>query len=160
MVIFYVLWNQARMARKPAPPGISTRLDGMLRRVQPEGLSVRKWCEASQVSTSFFTDLRNGTEPGIDKIERLVNRAGLSLAQFIADDAAPAISEDELRQAIRDAFPLPPKPFDQQAEYLADIVLDILALPPSRRPSHPSGSPGAKDGSAKGAPPRGPTKRT
>lgn len=158
MVIFHVLWNQARMAKKPAPPGISSRLDGMLRRVQPKGLSVRKWCEASQVSTSFFTDLRKGTEPGIDKIERLVNKAGLSLSQFIANDEAPAISEETLRQAIRDAFPLPPKPFDQQAEYLADIVLGILALPPSRQPNHPSGPTGAKDGSAKGAPPRGPTK--
>lgn len=135
MVILYALWNYAGMAKQSAKPGISARLDAMLSRVKPDELTERGWLLAAKVNTSFFTDLRNkGTAPSIDKVERLARIAGLSLAEFVAGKKPDeAISASQLEQAILDSFPLPPLPFDRQAAYLADVVLDVLGLPPAEQ---------------------------
>lgn len=162
MVILYALWNYAGMAKQPAKPGISARLDAMLSRVKPVDLTERGWLLAAKVNTSFFTDLRNkGTAPSIDKVERLARVAGLSLAEFVAGKKPDeAISASQLEQAILDSFPLPPLPFDRQAAYLADVVLDVLGLPPVESPIPANDETGAQAGSAKASPPRGSTKRT
>lgn len=73
----------APMAKGDIEPGISAQLNTLLERVKPDDLTPRQWCLQSNVSTSFFTDLRKGTEPGIDKVERLANRAGITLTQLI-----------------------------------------------------------------------------
>lgn len=162
MVILYALWNYAGMAKRPAKPGIGARLDAMLTRVKPNHLTERGWLIAAQVNTSFFTDLRNkGTVPSIDKVERLARVAGLSLAEFAAGKSPDqAISVSQLAQAIQDAFPLPPLPTDRQAAYLADVVLDVLGLPPTEQPNHPSVEIGAKDASVAAVPVLDSTRQT
>lgn len=160
MVILYVLWNYATMGKQAATSGIGSRLGALLAGAKPADLSERQWCLKAGVSTSFFTDIRKGTVPSIDKVERMANAAGQSLAEFVTGASPERVSEQELRRAILDAFPLPSVPPEQQASYLADIVLKILALPPSRHPSQAVVANDAKADSAKGAPPRGSTKRT
>lgn len=161
MVIFYVLWNQARMARKPPPPGIGARIDAMLKRIKPDDLSERGWLLAAQVNTSFFTDLRNkGTIPSIDKVERLAKVAGLSLAEFVAGDEAARVSAQQLHHAILEVFPLPPLPPDRQAAYLADVVLELLGLPPTAQTSLATDEIAAGAGIARAAPAPASTKRT
>jgi len=136
MVIFYVLWKYAGMAKKPPSSGIGARLDAMLSRVKPDHLSERGWLLEANVNTSFFTDLRNkGTVPSIDKVERLARVAGLSLAEFVSEQThARSFSGESLRKAFSDALPLPAGSKERQSQYLADVVLDILGLPAVRQP--------------------------
>lgn len=159
MVIFYVLWNYAGMAKKPAT-GIASRLDAMLGRIKPDDMSERGWLLAAQVNTSFFTDLRKGTVPSIDKVERLARAAGLSLAEFVSDGERVGVSASHLHKAIQEALPLPPFPPERQAAYLADIVLDILGLPTTQRPIAANDATRAADDNATSAPPLGSTTRT
>lgn len=50
--------------------------------VKPADMSVAQWLEAADVNSSYFTDLRNGREPGIYKIERLAAVAAMRLSEF------------------------------------------------------------------------------
>ena len=84
MAVPGMLWEMPHMAKDDAPPGISAQLDRLLVEARPADLSERQWCIQSRVSTSFFTDLRNGREPGIDRVERLANRAGLRLSELVS----------------------------------------------------------------------------
>lgn len=100
------MWEMSQMAKKQAPPGISARLDELLMRAQPEDLSERQWCLQAQVSTSFFTDLRKGVEPGIDRVERLARRAGLKLSELVEGaerSVARVPTEDELAEMLAEA---------------------------------------------------------
>lgn len=161
MVIFPALWKYAGMAKQPPQAGIGARIDAMLRRIKPPQLSERAWLIEAGVNTSFFTDLRTkGSVPSIDKVERLARVAGLSLAEFVSgDDPGGAVSAAQLQHAIADAFPLPPLPTDRQAAYLADIVLELLGLPPTAPTSPASAAIAGKAGRAKAAPARASTKR-
>lgn len=85
------VWEIPHMAKKDIQPGVSGRLDALLRSAKPPELSERAWLIQSKVNTSFFTDLRAGKEPGIDKIERLARRAGMSLAELL--EGAPTEAE-------------------------------------------------------------------
>lgn len=162
MVIFYVLWKYAGMAKQPPKPGIGARLDAMLKRIKPDDLSERGWLLAAQVNTSFFTDLRNkGTIPSIDKVERLARVAGLSLAEFVSGDPASVpISAAQLQRAIEESFPLPPLPTDRQAAFLANVVLELLGLPPTAQTNQASAAIAEAAGRAKAAPAPGSTKQT
>lgn len=82
-------WEISRMAKNDVPPGISARLDALLSGARPADMKERQFCIQSSVSTSFFTDLRNGREPGIDKVERLANTAGLRLSELIEGAESP-----------------------------------------------------------------------
>lgn len=84
-----LLWEISPMAKVEAPPGVSAKLIDLLMSAKPDELSERQWCMKAQVSTSFFTDLRNGREPGIDKVERMAGAIGLSLSEFLAGQRPP-----------------------------------------------------------------------
>lgn len=160
MVILYALWNYAAMGKQAAMSGIGSRLDALLSRAKPADLSERQWCLKAGVSTSFFTDVRKGTVPSIDKVERMANAAGQSLAEFVSGGPQKGVNAARLQKAILDAFPLPPLPFDQQAGYLADVVLDILGLPPTQTTSQPNDETPLGAGSATTAPLHGSTRQT
>jgi hypothetical protein len=132
-----------------------------LRRIQPSDLNDRQWCIAGKVSTSFFTDVRNGTIPSIDKVERMVNVAGMTLTDFVSDgELRRGFSVDQLRSAFQDALPLPVGSLERQASFLADVVLDILGLPPSLQPNLPTDENAVVDVPAAGALPLPTTKQT
>lgn len=82
-------WEISRMAKNDVPPGISAQLDRLLTEARPANMSERQFCIQSSVSTSFFTDLRNGREPSIDRVERLANTAGLRLSELVEGAEPP-----------------------------------------------------------------------
>lgn len=82
-------WEISPMSKPDVPPGVSASLIDILQRAKPSELSVRKWCEQARVSPSFFTDLKNGREPGIDKVERLAAVVGLTLSELVAGQQPP-----------------------------------------------------------------------
>jgi len=116
------VWEIAHMAKNDAPPGISAKLDHLLEVARPKDISERQFCIQSKVSTSFFTDLRNGREPGIDKVERLANRAGLRLSELV--QSADAIQPGRLALPI--ALP--------SAERMQTMMLALLDLVDLERP--------------------------
>jgi len=65
------------------------RIEALLAAAKPTDLSTRQWLLLSRVNSSFFTDLRKGVVPGIDKLARLARRAGLSLSELL-DGASTA----------------------------------------------------------------------
>jgi hypothetical protein len=77
------LWDISHMARKreSVEPGIPI-LD-LLVAAKPDDLSFNSWCNEAEVSTSYFTDLRKGVEPGLWKIERLARVIGLRLSELV-----------------------------------------------------------------------------
>lgn len=126
------VWEMPLMVKKDIPKGISGRLERMFERVRPADLSVRQLLIQSNVNTSFFTDISNGREPGIDKIERLANRCGLKLSEFLAQDdglqpgrlAVPIAlpSADRLRAAVEALV----EPLDLSQG--KDAIVDEIAL--------------------------------
>jgi|GEM_PF-3157913 len=53
-----------------------------LEAVKPDDLSINAWLKQAGVGSSFFTNLRKGSEPGIYKIERLIEITGVKLSTF------------------------------------------------------------------------------
>jgi len=53
-----------------------------LEAIRPENLSTNEWLRRAQISSSFMTGLKNGREPGVYKVERLIAVAGISLSRF------------------------------------------------------------------------------
>lgn len=120
--------------------------------------------ELFDVSQSTVGRWERGSIPQSDTLHAIAEYAGITIRELLGGEPAHtndgSLSAGQLQQAILDAFPLPPVPPEQQAAYLADTVLKILALPPSRRPIYSLPANDAKDDSAIDAPPRLPTKRT
>lgn len=119
--------------------------------------------ELFDVSQSTVGRWERGSIPQSDTLHAIAEYAGITIKELLGG-AAPyanddALSAGQLQQAILEAYPLPDGPPEQQAAYLADTVLKILALPPTRRPIHGVIANDEKGDSAKGVPPRKPTKR-
>lgn len=132
MAAVALLWEMPTMAKKDVPKGISARLEHLFERAKPADLSVRQLLIQSNVNTSFFTDISNGREPGIDKIERLANRCGLRLSELLAEADAPSPgrlavpialpSADRLRAAVEALV----EPLDLSQG--KDAIVDEIAL--------------------------------
>lgn len=53
-----------------------------LEAIKPDDLSMNRWLKQAGLNSSFFTSLRNGREPGVYKIERLVAVTGIRMSVF------------------------------------------------------------------------------
>lgn len=126
------MWEMSNMARAESS-GIVELLPAMFARAKPDDLSWRQWTIQADVSGSFFTDVKNGIDPSIGRVERVVNAIGLSLVDFF-EGRLPAdvvASSDEtlvqtLRVAIQD---MPRGSADKRAQYLAEYLSTALGLP-------------------------------
>ncbi len=76
------VWDFPHMAATRKKTFDNTALLTHLMVQRPSDMSIAQWLKAAEVNSSFFTDLRNGREPGIYKIERLAAQAGLRMSQF------------------------------------------------------------------------------
>ncbi|HET7255587.1 MAG TPA: hypothetical protein VFJ46_17660 [Xanthobacteraceae bacterium] len=99
--------------------------------------SEREWVRVAGVSSSFFTNLRNGSDPSVNNLRLILEAAGSSLPEFFRDEARTPLvqvpSKQALEQAIFEALDeLPARP-GRRAEYLAEVVQQLLALPPGHR---------------------------
>lgn len=120
--------------------------------------------ELFDVSQSTVGRWERGSIPQGDTLHAIAEYAGISIRELLGSSApfgeGQGLSAEQLQRAILDAYPLPDGPPEKQASYLADTVLKILELPPSRAPNPRTVAIGSGAGSAKGAPPRAPTRRT
>lgn len=124
----------------------------LLKSIQPPSLSEAAWARKAHVSSSFFQDVRKGTRPRADNLEKVVAAAGYSIAQFYALEA-PVRTEvagtgisgtNEVRRAFFGEDPVPAMPLlgtavgAESADIEEDVeltelhlgeVLDYLARP-------------------------------
>ena len=98
-----------------------------------EDMSNNEWAKRAGVNTSFFTNLRKGSDPSIGNLRAVLAVAGVSLPEFFLDEASgrlilpPDVSA--LGGALADAISSMPRRADRRASYLAEILSGILALP-------------------------------
>ena len=64
----------------------------LLMSIKPAGLTANAWASRAGVSRSFFTDVRGGTNPRTDTLEKVVSVAGYTLAQFYDLDGARTVA--------------------------------------------------------------------
>lgn len=132
----------AKSDRKDEAERSALRIARKLAVIKPDDLSERQWCDKAGVSPSFFSNLRGTpskppSDPGIDKLRSVLSVANITLAEFFADEARGKVAmvptKQELAAVLGDALPGRPRQEDRLAEYLAETVIDILALPPTKR---------------------------
>ncbi len=82
MAPHWLAWDISHMPKAPKNPADNRALLTLIEVGKPADLSVAQWLKAARVSSSFITDLRNGVEPSIYKIERLARAAGMRLSEF------------------------------------------------------------------------------
>jgi hypothetical protein len=96
-------------------------------------MSNNTWAAQAGVNTSFFTNLRNGSEPSIGNLRKVLEVVDASLPEFFLSEAegrlVPAVSKEALETALSEALPEAPKRADKRARYLAEVVSHILQLP-------------------------------
>ena len=155
------------MAKEKPAPGISARLVTLLEGVRPsdeetgKALSDNKWCEAAGVNSGFWRDLRGGSVPSIDNVERMARAAGLKLSDLI-DGAErpvnPLPSAAELEQMVSDAQGelVPGTTLSDYPRFVGPALLTRLERYVYDRRSNSSAREPAPD---RVAPTRAPTKR-
>lgn len=154
----YAFAHEARYA-----PPMDSKMGARIKAIRiKSGLGQTEFADHFDVSQSTVGRWEKGSVPQGDKLQKLADMGGMSVHELLGAPsiAQDDINEEELRRAILDAFPLPPVSPEEQAGYLADTVLKILALPPTRRPTHSIGKTGEKAERAKSSPPQRPTKKT
>lgn len=132
-----------------------------------EDYSNNDWTAEAGVSTSFFTNMQGrskpASEPSVGNLRLVLEAVGSTLPEFFADEAQGRLiarpTRQELEQAIADALPGLPKQADKRPGYLAEAVLNVLALPKSRPATAESGDRPAADDPATAAPPPASTRR-
>jgi hypothetical protein len=102
------------MSETPTNP----RLYEALLHFKPDDMTLNAWAVAARVNRNIFNDIRKSGRARTDILDKLLNTAGISYAQFDAF-LAPVQSEvvsaglvgtREMNQAYRGTDPLPPLP--------------------------------------------------
>lgn len=109
--------------------------DRLMQLPRPSNMSNNEWTRQAGVNTSFFTNVRNGSEPSIGNLRAVLEAVGVSLPEFFLPEAhgrlVKALNSQELKLALLDALPGLPRTPERRAEYIAEVVADVLALPSS-----------------------------
>lgn len=125
----------------------------LMRLPRPDGMSNNEWAKRAGVNTSFFTNIKNGSEPSVGNLRSVLTAVGMSLPEFFLAEAGGKLmhrpSSDRLGSAILESLPGLPKSREKRAAYLAEVVIGVLELPvPPEATSDDSGLPAA-DGEAR-----------
>lgn len=124
--------------RKADSERSALRIARRLLQLNPFG-SEAQWCKAAGVSASFFSNLRGTptkgpSDPSVGKLRAMLEAAGVTLSEFFAEEARGKVAllptKPTLEQVIAAALPGRPRQEDRLPEYLAEIVLELLQLPP------------------------------
>lgn len=102
--------------------------------------SPRQWLITAGLSTSTLTNMQGGakapSDPSINNLRMLLQAIGSSIPEMYLDEAEGRVvrapSKRELEQALLDAFDEMPRQAGPRAAYLAEVVLELLALPADR----------------------------
>lgn len=109
MELCAVVWDLSHMTKKKPMDPFAQQILDLLEAARPyvEGskkrLSDNKWCEMAGVNTGFWRDLRNGSEPGVVRLQRLADIAQIKLSTLIAAAENPPFqlpSEDRLTEMM------------------------------------------------------------
>lgn len=123
---------------EPKRSGVALRAreiyEKLMKLPRPDALSNNEWAKRAGVNTSFFTNLRNGSQPGVVNLEAVLRVVDISLPEFFLGNGVGQLtylpSVQDLEGAMRAALPGLPRSPDRRAEYLAEVVLSVLALRP------------------------------
>lgn len=100
---------------------------------RPASMSNNEWTRRAGVSTSFFTNLKNGSEPSVGTLRDVLRVVDVTLPEFFIEEAAGRMvrlpTQRELHDALQEALPELPRAPARRAEYLAEVVSQLLALP-------------------------------
>jgi transcriptional regulator with XRE-family HTH domain len=133
-------WDISNMPRQTAKRiSASERAKAIYDRLaelpRPENMSNNEWATRAGVNTSFFTNLRKGSEPSVGNLRSVLAVIGVSLPEFFCEEAEGRLilmpNEEALVQALQDSLPGLPRRPERRAEYLAEVVLRVLELPPA-----------------------------
>ena len=121
------------MAKPDAAQRARAIYDRLMVIPRDQALSNNEWARKAGVNTSFFTNLKKGSEPSVGNLRAILNVVGVSLPEFFADEAdgrlIPAPTIQELDSLFRQILPQLPKRLDRRSEFLAEAVQHGLALP-------------------------------
>lgn len=94
-------------------------------------MSFNEWCTKAGVNTSFFTNMRNGSEPTVGNLRSILEVVGTTLPEFFAHEAQGRLvvipSEQALEEAFDEVLPELPRGTERRKKYLAEAVLALLA---------------------------------
>lgn len=134
-----------------------------LTRLRPPELTERQWCVQAGVSPSFFSNLRGTptkppSDPSVDGLRAVLDVIGMTPAEFFSLEPGANVigvpSVRALEQAIADALPGMPLRTDRRAQYLAEAVSRVLALPPDLHANQEARQHTGEGAPSEGAPPR------
>ena len=107
--------------------------DRLMQLPRGDELSNNEWAKRAGVNTSFFTNVRNGSEPSVGNLRAVLSVVDVTLPEFFADEARgrmiPCPTSEALASAIQAALPGLPKRPDKRARYLAEVVSAYLRIP-------------------------------
>jgi len=105
-----------------------------------EPLTERQWTIEAGVSPSFFSNLRGTptkppSDPSVDQLRRVLKVRHLTLSEFFIPEARGRVtgrhSQEDLERVFDEALAGLPKKQSARAPYLAQVVVELLALPPA-----------------------------
>lgn len=106
---------------------------------RPEGMSNNEWAKKAGVNTSFFTNLRKGSEPSVGNLRAVLKAVNVSLPEFFAHEANGRLisrpTQEQLEAALRAVMPGLPRNPDRRVEYLAEALSAVLALQEKPHPN-------------------------
>lgn len=165
-------WDMAGMAKldkKERARLSALRIADKLECVDHGHPSVRQWLLAAGVSSSFISNLR-GTptkapaDPSVSSLRTVLSAGNITLPEFFLDEARGRViqapTKQALEEALADAMPQLPRRVEDRPSYLAQVVLDALALPADRPATRETEQTIEQDDHATGAPPAVATKRS
>ena len=165
-------WDMAAMARadkKERAAQSALRIADKLERLDHGHPSVRQWLIAAGVSGSFISNMR-GTptkapaDPSAEQLRQVLKAANITLSEFFLDEARGRVilspTKQVLEEALADALPEMPRRAEARPSYLAQVVLDALALPADRPAIPDTKAPTTEDDRAEASPPVAATKRS
>lgn len=110
--------------------------DRLMSLPRPDGISNNEWTTRAGVNMSFFTNLKNGSEPSVGNLRAVLEVIDISLPEFFAGEANGRLfrlpSRERLERAIAAALPGLPRNQGRRAEYLSEVVLACLSIPEDR----------------------------
>lgn len=162
------LWDipgmAARAGKKKDAERRAQAMYGRLMALKPDDLSERQWLIQAGVSSSFFTNLKAGSEPSVGNLRLVLEAIGLTLPEFFAAEAKGRLAEVPSEQALASLIDrllprLPSVEPDKRSEFLASTLLGVFGLPATMRASAANDYSPAEAGHEATAPSPAPTRK-
>jgi transcriptional regulator with XRE-family HTH domain len=128
---------EIKMKRAEAAVRAAQIYEKLMALPRPDNLSNNVWAFRAGVNSSFFVNMRKGSEPSVASLRKVLNVVGVSLSEFFADEsegrmiAAPDV--EFLSELLETLLANAPRRQDRRAAFLAEALSQALALPSNLR---------------------------